>query len=98
MKKLFFLLLMISGITSNAQDKFISKKIVKKTLLPIAADCNDAIKLKLDKYLLYGPTVAPAGFGTVQEIQGKNKKTCFGFEQEHNSAWYYFDVAYNGNL
>lgn len=98
MKKLFFLLLMISGITSNAQDKFIPQKIVKKPLLPIAADCNDAIKLKLDKYITYGPTVAPTGFGTVQEIQGKNKKTCYGFEQEHNSAWYYFDVAYNGNL
>jgi len=89
---------MIYGITSIAQDKFISSKSIKKTLLPIAGDCNAAIKLNLGKYVSYGPTIAPIGFGAVQEMRGKNKKNCFGFEHEHNSAWYYFDVAFNGNL
>ena len=40
----------------NAQKKNAPKK-------PIASDCNKAIKINLDKKAVYGPTVAPSGFG-----------------------------------
>src|ERR1035437_7828746 len=91
MKKIIFMLLVL-GITSNAQ--------VKKTFMPIASDCKNAIKLNFgkSKYVSYGTTVAPIGYGQVQEIQGSNKNGCYVFEKEHNSAWYYFDVQQDGQL
>lgn len=92
MKNLLIPILTILGIVGNAQ--------VKKIPMPIAADCKDAIRINFgkNKYASYGPTIAPVGFGHVQEIKGSNKKSCYGFEQEHNSAWYYFDVVSDGDL
>lgn len=75
---------------------------VKKTpvadLKPIAADCRNAIKIPLVRKGTYGPTMAPKGPGEVKEIKCADKKSVYFFSQEHNSAWYYFDIVQDGEL
>lgn len=89
MKKLILLMFVVLGITNNLYSQ------VKK---PIASDCRNATKLNFDKFISYGPTVAPEGFGLIQEVKGNNDKNCFLFEKEHNSSWYYFDIQHDGEL
>lgn len=92
--KLFLLLIALCVMLApavNAQKKGTSKK-------PIASDCNKAIRIILDKKGFYGPTVAPNGFGEIQEIKSNKKNDLYSFEKEHNSAWYYFIAPINGTL
>lgn len=66
--------------------------------LPVFADCNRAIKLSSGRKVSYGPTVAPKGFGKLNEIAACDKQDIFTFEKEHNSAWYYFSVPDDGDV
>ncbi len=88
MKKLLVFLLVILGIAG---------KTYSQKLLPIASDYSQAIKIPLKVGGSYGPTVAPKGFGEVQEIKS-SKNSSFSFEKEHNTTWYYFDVVQDGDL
>jgi len=90
--KFFLLIIALSVILApavNAQKKDAPKK-------PIASDCGKAIKINLDKKAVYGPTVAPNGYGEIQEIKSNKKNDLYFFEKEHNSAWYYFTVKTDG--
>jgi len=68
------------------------------TLKPISPDCAGAIQITLGKKTVYGLTVPPNGFGKVKEIHASEKKSVYFFDKEHNTAWYYFDVVYEGEL
>lgn len=93
MKKIILFLLIVLGTISNTYSQI-------KKLMPITADCKNAIKLDFgkNKNVVYGPTISPIGFGQIQEIRGSEKKSCTSFEKEHNSSWYYFDAPSDGNL
>lgn len=64
----------------QAQNKYLIK--------PENADCSRPIEIK---DTLFGPTNAPAGYGSVMEISG-SKNSLYEFEQEHNTVWYYFRI------
>jgi len=66
--------------------------------LPVAPDCKNAIKLSSAKKAIYGPTVAPKGFGKVLDIKACDKQDIFTFKKERNSAWYYFIVPDDGDV
>jgi len=92
--KMFLLVIALSVMLApaiNAQKKNAPKK-------PIASDCNKAIKINLDKKAVYGPTVAPSGFGEIQEIKSNKKNDKYFFEEEHNSAWYCFNIKTDGTI
>lgn len=91
MKKLILLLFIVLGIINSTQAQV-------KSLKPIASDCKNAIRINFDQFTSYGPTVAPEGFGKLEEIKGSNDKSCFSFEKEHNTAWYCFDIKNDGDL
>lgn len=61
-------------------------------------DCADAIKINIGTTAAYGPTIAPEGFGKVNEVKSKNKSDKYAFEQEHNTAWYLLNIANAGEL
>ncbi|MBL7711348.1 MAG: hypothetical protein JNL13_02745, partial [Chitinophagaceae bacterium] len=65
---------------------------------PVAADCDKAIPLRVYKKSVYGPTLAPKGFGELQEIVAQSKNSNTAFEKEHHSAWYLLTIMYNGEL
>jgi len=71
----------------------------QKTHVPlskaISGDCENAIPIVLNNSYTYGPTLAPKGFGELQEFKTNNSLT---FEGEHNSAWYLLSIAKNGVL
>ncbi len=94
MKKTMIWMLLILGIGTSA-NAFAQKK---SALAPIAGDCSKAIKLNLDKLAFYGPTAPADGHGTEMEISTSDKKSLYFFEQEHNTAWYVFDVKKDGLL
>lgn len=62
---------------------------------PISADCKTAIPITLNNNFTYGLTVAPNGFGEIQEIRFQNKLL---FEEEHNTAWYILIIGKDGEL
>jgi len=73
-----FLFQLFAGLQLFAQAKTVIK--------PENADCSKAIEIK---DTIFGPTNAPAGFGSVMEITG-DKNSLYAFEKEHNTCWYYF--------
>ena len=93
------ILLIIFCFYSNlfySQEKQI--KSPPEELKPIASDCKEAIQIPLVKRGIYGPTVAPKGFGKMQEIKSSSSNDVYFFAKEHNSAWYYFDIKIDGEL
>lgn len=64
----------------------------------IAADCKDAIYLKLSRdstsFLSRG---IPQGYGELQEITAPRKDPYF-FQKEHHTAWYKFRSPFSGTL
>ncbi len=67
--------------------------------LPVAADYSGATKLNFNgRKCVYGPTVAPKGFGKKNEFKACDKQDIYTFEKEHNSAWYIFSAPEDGNL
>lgn len=88
--------LIILFFVSLQSSVFAQDSLRRKNLKPISADCKTAIKiLKLNSY---GPTIAPKGAGEVAEIRSSKAHDRFSFEKEHNSAWYYFDLPFDGPL
>jgi outer membrane protein OmpA-like peptidoglycan-associated protein len=80
-------------LSINAQTKISSgqtEKIVK-------CDCDSAIALNIVPNFSYGPTLAPAGSGSTNEIHrtGNNPDV---FEKEHNTAWYLLNISTSGEL
>ena len=84
----------LSGVEVSAQTP--SGPTPQKRL-PVFADCISAIKLSSGRKESYGPTLAPKGFGKVNEIKACDKQDVFVFEKEHNSAWYHFTVPEDGD-
>lgn len=84
--------------TSKKQKDKSNSKAVKKSI-PLSnitkQDCKDAVKLSLKASTTYGPTLAPEGFGNIQEITKGNNLI---FEEEHNSAWYSLTIEKGGEL
>jgi len=80
------------------KSKQIATKSIQKQPQPISCDCNNAIKIAIEKSTLYGPTVAPVGYGNIQEISESVKGDKFNFEKEHNSAWYLLSMNNEGEL
>lgn len=66
-----------------------------KNKFPTSGDCKTARNISLDKTIIYGPTEAPSGYGTTQEIRGNNVQI---FEEEHNTAWYLLEIQKSGKL
>ncbi|MEM6803574.1 MAG: OmpA family protein [Bacteroidota bacterium] len=64
----------------------------------IAADCKDAICLKLSRdstsFLSKG---IPKGYGELQEITAPRKDPYF-FQQEHHTSWYKFRSPFTGTI
>lgn len=79
----------------NAQITPVNKKKRERN---ISCDCNNAVKIKIDKSKTYGPTLDSLGFGKIQEIPKKSKNSKFYFEKEHNTAWYLLNVELSGKL
>jgi hypothetical protein len=94
--KISFILVSLFFVINNlnAQDLKNKSKVKQRK---ISCNCNQAIKITLNKAIKYGPTQDTVGFGS-QEIPKKQKGSKFYFEQEHNTAWYYIDVKLSGNL
>jgi outer membrane protein OmpA-like peptidoglycan-associated protein len=65
------------------------------TLTPLNADCNHPVEIK-DTLLI--STNSPQGPGSILEITGNDKKDLHFFEQEHNTAWYWFKVKNDAEL
>jgi outer membrane protein OmpA-like peptidoglycan-associated protein len=80
------LLQLILGFQLFSQTKYVIK--------PENADCNKAIEIK---DTIFGPTIAPNGYGSVMEISG-DKSSLYAFEKEHNTCWYYFKGKNNCDL
>lgn len=97
MAKEFSLTLLLSLIIFFSSAQKPSPPPSQKTF-PVFADCKNAILLSAGRKASYGPTVAPKGFGKVNEIAACDKQDVFVFEKEHNSAWYYFTVPDDGDL
>ncbi len=90
MKTKTTLLLVIANISL-----LVSQNNIGNSLKPTASDCSKAIPISIKDNMIYGPTVAPMGFGDVQEVTTKNKVQ---FEKEHNTAWYLLTVQHDGEL
>ncbi len=93
-------LLLLNCLFLLAQNKKISINQNKPTIIAstkIAYDCKDAVKININKNSIYGPTVSPNGFGTIQEITSKANEKKY-FEQEHNSSWYLLNINNDGDL
>ncbi|MGQ0828963.1 MAG: OmpA family protein [Bacteroidota bacterium] len=101
MKRKIFLHLFIflQSTVLFSQNKSVPQPAVKTPVStlnkPISADCKKAIPIALNNNFTYGLTVAPNGFGEVQEIKTRNVLL---FEEEHNSAWYLLTIAKDGEL
>lgn len=93
---LWFVVLFLYTLNGYSQVSHSGKTNI--ALKPVFSDCDSAIKIPFGKKALYGPTVAPKGFGKKQEIKSENKNDLHFFEKEHNSAWYYFDIPFDGQL
>lgn len=65
---------------------------------PISCDCLSAIPLSVRELLIYGPTQAPPGFGSLQEIKATVNNSKTAFEKEHHSAWYLLSIQQDGEL
>ncbi|HOY32150.1 MAG TPA: OmpA family protein [Bacteroidales bacterium] len=61
---------------------------------PENADCSKPLEIK---DTIFGPTNAPAGYGSVMEISG-SKTSLYTFEKEHNTCWYFFKAKYDAHL
>lgn len=64
----------------------------------VFCDCNQAKSISLSSNVIYGKTISPKGFGTLNEISLKKQKTNFAFDEEHNSAWYKLIINESGDL
>jgi len=64
----------------------------------VFCDCQKARPVILRGSGRVGPTFAPSGPGSLNEISEKKQRTPFAFEKEHNSAWYKLTAAEDGNL
>lgn len=69
-----------------------------KKLDTVFCDCQKARTVVLKSNVKVGPTIAPVGFGDVNEISARKQNTKFAFEKEHNSAWYKLIIKANGLL
>lgn len=69
-----------------AQNNFLIK--------PENGDCKKPVEIK---DTVFGPTNAPAGYGSVMEITG-TKNSLYEFEKEHNTCWYFFKAKYDATL
>lgn len=83
----------------------IAQSVIKKNVpeakpdtAKVACDCMDAIKINLAKATMYGKTLAPQGYGKVQELKAKSKTDKLSFEVEHNTAWYLLNPSFDGEL
>ncbi len=61
---------------------------------PENADCSKPVEIK---DTIFGPTNAPAGYGSLMEIDG-DKTSLYNFEKEHNTCWYFFKARYDAQL
>lgn len=72
-------------------------EIIKKAS-KTAQDCKQAIPLAINGTTRYGPTEAPDGYGTLQEITTNDKNSKTAFAREHNTAWYILSFNTEGDL
>lgn len=63
-----------------------------------AQDCRQAIPIIINGTTKFGPTEAPDGFGTLQEITTDDKNSKTAFAREHNTAWYLLSFKTEGDL
>jgi outer membrane protein OmpA-like peptidoglycan-associated protein len=64
----------------------------------VFCDCITARAVKISGNQKIGETIAPPGFGQVEEKYITRVKTKYGFEKEHHSAWYKLIINITGNL
>ncbi len=64
----------------------------------VFCDCNKARVVKIAGNQKVGETMAPIGFGKLQEISSAKQKSKFTFEKEHHSAWYKLFINVDGNF
>lgn len=67
----------------------------EKPTFGVASDCEKAVDIEINRNKIFGPTAAPFGFGTVQEITAKKNLL---FEKEHYTAWYRLLIERDGEL
>jgi len=77
---------LLATVQVLAQSNFLIK--------PENGDCKKPVEIK---DTIFGPTNAPAGYGSVMEITG-TKSSLYEFEKEHNTCWYFFKAKYDANL
>lgn len=77
---------------------FILCQTATERLDTVFCDCTQAITLKIGLTQKIGPTIAPPGFGNVEEKAITRLKTKYAFEKEHHSAWYKLVIGVSGNL
>lgn len=80
--------ILLASFTATAQD-------VAQYKFGIVSDCDKAIKIRIARNTIYGPTAAPFGFGDVQEIPSKRN---WLFEREHFTAWYLLSIDRDGEF
>ncbi|MEI6488064.1 MAG: OmpA family protein [Bacteroidota bacterium] len=102
-KIIFSFLFLMMSIFSFAQKNKTTGTVAKSTTptttpAKTVCDCKDAIKINIQKTTKYGFTVAPDGYGTVQEITEINKQDKYAFEKEHNTAWYQLQINQDGDF
>lgn len=64
----------------------------------VFCDCAAARQVVLKGNNLVGPTIAPKGHGTLNEISEGKQHSSYTFEKEHNSSWYRLVITSDGNL
>lgn len=77
---------------------FVFSQIPNTTLSKVEADCQKAIEITNMLENKYGPTVAPKGYGEVQEFRNINYVNKNEIEAEHNSAWYKITAKSSGKV
>ncbi|MGB3948711.1 MAG: OmpA family protein [Bacteroidia bacterium] len=95
---LLCVLLTISIVLNAQSTKPTVKNSIKKQLAPVSCDCKSLISIPINQSTIYGPTVAPIGYGELQEITAFSKSDKLNFEKEHNSAWYLLTINHEGEL
>jgi outer membrane protein OmpA-like peptidoglycan-associated protein len=64
----------------------------------VFCDCNKARIVSVTGRTKLNKTIAPIGFGSIQEISNTKQNTKYAFEKEHNTAWYKLSINVTGTL
>lgn len=91
-----FLALLFVSVVTTAQTIKNNQGSVK--LDTVFCDCNSARDVRINGFTSIGKTIAPPGFGVVNEIGAAYMKGKYFFEKEHHSAWYKLIMMRDGNF